>query len=92
MNEFDGEDYDWEQHVDAIKAYLIWAGRSTSEYEGNFETRRHYAHVEPFQAPKVRQTTFHIILDMEQHFLVDSSFDTLPHGIYRMRRDKQGNL
>lgn len=65
VNEFEGEGRSWEQHVDAIKAYLTWAGRSTSEYEGEYETRKHFAHVESFQAPELKQTIFHVILDIE---------------------------
>src|SRR5271167_1915078 len=72
VNEFDEDGHGWEEHVDAIKAYLIWAGRSASEYEGPFETRKHFAHVEPFQPYDLPQTTiFHVILDMEQHSLKD---------------------
>lgn len=92
VNEFEGEGHDWEQHIDAIKAYLTWAGRPTSEYEGEFETRRHYAHVEPFQAAEVQQTTFHVVLDMEQHMLDEANFDDLPHEIFRVRRNKEGDL
>jgi hypothetical protein len=92
VNEFDGEDHGWEEYVDAIKAYLTWAGRPTSEYEGEYGKRKHFAHVEPFQAPELKQTTFHVILDMEQHLLSKPNFDTLLHEIYRVRRDKEGNL
>ena len=53
-NEFEGEGRSWEQHVDAIKAYLVWAGRPTSEYEGDYEKRKHFAHVEPFQALELK--------------------------------------
>jgi hypothetical protein len=92
VNEFEGEGRSWEQHVDAIKAYLVWAGRLTSEYEGEYEERKHFAHVEPFQAPELKQKTFHIVLDIEQHLLEEPNFDNLPHEIYRVRRDKEGNL
>jgi hypothetical protein len=92
VNEFEGEGRSWEQYVDAILAYLAWAGRTRSEYEGSYETRKHFAHVEPFQDPELRQTTFHVVLDMEQYMVIDPNFDTLPHEIYRVRRDKKGNL
>lgn len=92
VNEFEGNGRNWEQHVDAIKTYLVWAGRPMSEYEGEYEMRKHFAHVEPFQAPELNQTTFHVVLDIEQHLLNEPNFDTLPHEIYRMRRDKEGNL
>ena len=92
VNEFEGNDRNWEQHVDAIKAYLVWAGRPMSEYVGEYETRKHFAHVEPFQVPELKQTTFHVILDIEQHLLNGPDFDTLPHEIYRVRRDNEGNL
>jgi hypothetical protein len=94
VNEFEGEDRSWEQDVDAIQAYLTWAGRPKSEYDedASYKTRKHYAHVEPFQAPELQQTTFHVVLDMEQDMLDDPDFDTVPHEIYRVRRDKEENL
>jgi hypothetical protein len=92
VNEFEGDGRSWEQHVDAIKAYLVWAGHSASEYEGDFDKRKHFAHVEPFQALEVKQTTFHVILDMEQHLLKSPNLDDVPHEIYRVRRGKEGNL
>lgn len=92
VNEFEGEGRSWEQHIDAIKAYLTWAGRPTSEYAGAYETRKHFAHVEPFQAPELKQTTFHVILDIEQRSLNRPNFDVLPHEIYRVRRDEKGTL
>ena len=88
MNEFEGEGRSWQQHVDAITAYLAWAGRPTSEYE----ERRHFAHVEPFQAPELKQTTFHIVLDINQHLVAEPSFDNIPHEVYRVRRDIDGKL
>jgi hypothetical protein len=93
VNEFDEDGHSWEEHVDAIKAYLIWAGRLASEYEGPFEMRKHFAHVEPFQPYDLPQpTTFHVILDIEQHSLENPNFDDVPHEIYRVRRNKEGNL
>jgi hypothetical protein len=32
------------------------------------EEEKHFAHIEPFQAPEIPQTSFHIILDMEKNF------------------------
>ena len=94
VNEFEGEGRSWEQHIDAIQAYLAWAGRPTSEYdeEPYGAKRKHFAHVEPFQDPELRQTTFHVVLDMEQDMLNEPDFDTVPHEIYRIRRDEEGKL
>jgi hypothetical protein len=93
VNEFDEDGHSWGEHVDAIKAYLIWAGRLASEYEGPFETRKHFAHVEPFQSYDLPQpTTFHVILDMEQHSLENPNLNDVPHEIYRVRRNQEGNL
>ena len=93
VNEFEGEGRSWEQHVDAIQAYLTWAGRPTSEYdEGPYETRKHFAHIEPFQDPELQQTTFHVVLDIEQDMLNELNFDTVPHEIYRLRRNEEGKL
>ena len=92
VNEFEGEGRSWEQYSDAIKTYLIWAGRHTHEYEGEYQTRRHFAHVEPFQALELNQKTFHVILDIEQHSLAEADFDSLPHEVYRVRRNEEGDL
>lgn len=92
VDKFEGDGRSWEQYVDAIRAYLIWAKRPIDEYEGDYETRRHFAHVEPFQAPELNQKTFHVILDMEQHALDQTDFDCLPHEIYRVRRNDKGDL
>ena len=86
VNEFGGRDPS--EYSDAIKAYLAFANRPTSELEQN----KHYAHIEPFQAPEVWQTSFHITLDMEKDMLVKPNFENLPHEVYRIRRDEQGNL
>lgn len=92
VNDFEGEGRSWEQYIDAIKAYLIWAGRPTNEYEGDYQTRRHFAHVEPFQDPEVGQTTFHVVLDIEQHTIKAANFNLLPHEVYRVRRSRSGDL
>ncbi len=92
VNEFEGDGRNWEQYIDAINTYLIWAGRSIQEYEGDYQTRRHFAHVEPFQAPELNQKTFHVILDIEQHSLRYANFDHIPHEIYRVRRNENGDL
>jgi|SRR5450432_272611 len=92
VNEFEGEGRRWEQHVDAIKAYLIWAGRQASECEGPFKKRKHFAHVEPFQQPELKQTSFHVVLDMEQHLLESPNLNNVPHEVYRVRRNQEGNL
>ena len=92
VDEFEGEGRSWEQYTDAIETYLIWAGRPTHEYEGDYQSRRHFAHVEPFQAPELHQKTFHVILDIDQHSLSEVILDHLPHEIYRVRRNEGGNL
>lgn len=92
VNEFEGEGRSWEQHVDAIRAYLLWAGRQTSEYEGPYGKGTHFAHVEPFQAPELKQTKFHIILDMDCDGLKGPDLATVPHEVYRVLRDAQGDL
>ncbi|KAL5313250.1 hypothetical protein ACEPPN_018983 [Leptodophora sp. 'Broadleaf-Isolate-01'] len=74
--------------VDAIKAYLLFAKRPTDEYEAE----KHHAHIEPFQSPELRQTSFHIIIDIEKDMLDNGEFQSLPHEIYRIRRNEQGAL
>ncbi|KAJ9641103.1 hypothetical protein H2199_005771 [Coniosporium tulheliwenetii] len=85
-NEFEGRDSS--EYNDPIKAYLAFAGRSTNELEEN----KHYAHIEPFQAPELQQTVFHITLDIEKDSLDNPNFQTLPHEIYRVRRDIHGKF
>ena len=92
VNEFEGEGRSWEQQVDAIKAYILWASRQTSEYEGPFEKRKHFAHVEPFQQPELKQTSFYVVLDIEQHLLKSPNLDDVPYEVYRVRRNQEGNL
>src|ERR1700728_1541217 len=84
VNEFEGEGRSWEQYVDAINAYLLSSGRPLDEYERG----KHFAHVEPFQAPEVNQSKFHVVLDIEQQLLDKPNFDTVSHEIYNVRRDK----
>ncbi len=76
------------KYIDAIKAYLTFAKRPTSELEEN----KHYVHIEPFQQPELQQTTFHITLDINKDLLDDPNIQVLRHEVYRIRRDKQGNL
>jgi len=61
VNEFEGEGRSWEQCVDAVDSYLLWAGHPLSQYESG----KHFAHVEPFQAPELNQAIFHVVLDIE---------------------------
>ncbi|KAF1949788.1 hypothetical protein CC80DRAFT_555015 [Byssothecium circinans] len=42
--------------------------------------------------PELRQTRFHITLDMEQDSTENPDFGKLPHEIYRIRRDGQGKF
>lgn len=49
--------------------------------------QRHYAHVEPFQAPELKQTSFHIIIGFDKDLLVCGNLRGLLHGIYRRRVD-----
>jgi hypothetical protein len=86
VNEFTGRDYS--EYIDAIKAHLAFAGRPTDDSE----LRKHYAHIEPFQAPEVNQISFHIIMDMEKDLANPPNIQELPHEIYRVRRDKEGKL
>ncbi|KAF4637757.1 hypothetical protein G7Y89_g309 [Cudoniella acicularis] len=74
------------EYDNAIKAYLLFAGRLTNEHEMN----KHYAHIEPFQSPELQQTSFHIIIDIEKYMIDDGEFRNLPHEIYRIRRNEQG--
>ncbi|KAF9729882.1 hypothetical protein PMIN01_11815 [Paraphaeosphaeria minitans] len=76
------------EYDDAIKTYLAFDGRPATELEGD----RHYAHIEPFQDPELRQTRFHITLDMEQNLTKSPDFAKLPHEVYHIRRNKHGKF
>ena len=69
VNEFEEESCGWEDHIDAIKAYLVWARCPASKYDDAHETSEYFAHVEPFQALELKQTMFHIILNIEHQSL-----------------------
>ncbi|KAH6714416.1 hypothetical protein BKA61DRAFT_517633 [Leptodontidium sp. MPI-SDFR-AT-0119] len=86
VSDFEGRQFS--EYVDAIKAYLLFAKRPTHEYDA----KKHYAHIEPFQSPELRQTSFHIIIDIEKDMLNNGGFQSLPHEIYRIRRSEQGDL
>ncbi|XTI93109.1 hypothetical protein V2W45_1429075, partial [Cenococcum geophilum] len=86
VNEFTGRDYS--EYIDAIKAYLAFAGRSTDD----LEFWKHHAHIEPFQAPEVNQISFHITMDMEKDTPNPPTIQELPHEIYRVRRNKEGKF
>ena len=86
VNEFEG--CDPSEFNNAIKTYLAYAKRPTGELEEN----RHYTHIEPFQSYEIRQTWFHITLDMNKDSVAQPNIKDLPHEIYYIYRDKQGNL
>lgn len=92
VNEFEGKGNSWEEHLDAIQTYFILAERSTNEYEGDHRIRRQSAHVELFQALELRQTTFHVILDVKQLWISAANFNLLPHEVYQVGRNRQGQL
>ncbi len=92
VNDFEEKGHSWDDHVDAIQAYFRWAGLPMSEFEGEHATKEYFAHVEPFQALEVRQRTFHVILDIQQQPLDEANFDIIPHEVYRVRRNLDGDL
>ena len=61
--------------------YLRFAGLEEDE-------DKLFSHIEPFQAPELQQTSFHIILDIDKDSCPDPDFQCLPHEIYRIRRDE----
>ncbi len=86
VNDFGGRDSS--EYNEAIEAYIAFAGHYVNELEED----KHYAHIEPYQAPELQQRSFHIILDIEKDLLDSPNVQKLPHEIYRVRRDKQGKL
>lgn len=82
-NEFDDT---IESYNEAIKAYLSSEGRTFTEYEES----RHIAHFQCHQDYQENNpsASFHIILDIEKAAIREPDWDTLPHEIYRIRRQK----
>lgn len=50
------------------------------------------SHIEPFQDPSLRQTSFHIVLYMFKDSVASPGLNTIPHELYNIRRDPDGNL
>jgi hypothetical protein len=86
VNEFDGRGP--EEFTYAIRAYLKSAGRPVEE----IDQHKHFSHIEPFQAPELKQTSFHIVLDIDKDLVENPNFETLLHEVYRVRRGVDGNL
>ena len=86
MNDFEG--CTSSEYNDAIKTYLAYVKCPTSEVKEN----RHYAHIELFQHYELQQTSFHIILNINKDSLAQPNMQSLPHEVYHVRRDEQGNL
>ncbi|KAL5334670.1 hypothetical protein BJX70DRAFT_351118 [Aspergillus crustosus] len=71
----------------AIIAYLHSAGRSSDELaEGKLRS-----HIEPFQAPELKQKTFHIILDLDKNQLTNPDLGSVEHEVHRVRRANDGS-
>ena len=51
-----------------------------------------FTHIEPFQAPKVQQASFYIILDMDKDSLPNLDFKSLPYKSNYVRHDRRGVL
>lgn len=68
--------------------YLTFAKYSTGELDEN----KQFVHIEPCQDPELKQTTFHITLDINKDLIDDPIFQVLPHEVYHIRRYEQGNL
>lgn len=83
MDDFTGRDY--YQYTEAITAHLKFKGLEEDE-------DKLFSHIEPFQAPELQQTSFHIIVDIDKDSLPNLDFQSLPHEIYRVLRDEHGIL
>ncbi|KKZ61747.1 hypothetical protein EMCG_03695 [[Emmonsia] crescens] len=86
VNEFDGRDST--EFDSTIKAYLTSAGRPVDE----FHSRIHHSHIEPFQPLEMKQTSFHIVLDIEKDMLRDPDLGEVQHEVHRVRRDMDGTF
>lgn len=92
VNEFEGNAYSSEDHIDAIQTYFRWTRLQIIELEDEHATNGYFAHVKPFQAPEVKQRIFHLVLEIQQQSLDYVNFDNIPHEVYRVRRKLEGDL
>lgn len=86
VNEFD--DCHPTEFDNAIMAYLKSAGRPADE----LGRRIHHSHIEPLQSPELRQTSFHIVLDIEKDMLRNPDLGEVDHEVHRVRRAEDGTL
>jgi len=86
VNNFGGHDFS--EYNEAIKVYIAFA----EHYINELKEDKHYAHIEPYQALKLQQRSFHIILNIEKDLLDSLNVQKLPHEIYCVCCDKQGKL
>ena len=86
VNEF--EDCNPTEFDCAIMAYLASRGRPVDE----LRQRIHHSHIEPLQAPELKQRSFHIVLDIEKDMLRDPDLETVEHEVHRVHRARDGTL
>jgi hypothetical protein len=74
-----------DDYTNIIKAYLNFSDQSADNFEN------HGIHIEPFQSPELKQTSCHIILDVNKHSVESPNLQEMPHEVYRVRK-KDGVL
>lgn len=86
MNDFEG--CNSFKYNKVIKVYITFA----EHYINELKEDKHYAHIEPYQAPELQQCSFHIILNIEKDLLDSLNVQKLSHEIYCVCCDKQSKL
>jgi hypothetical protein len=76
-------DHNSDDYFNIIKAYLNFSDQSAIENHG--------VHIEPIQMPELKQTSCHIILDINKHGVETPNLQEMPHEVYRVRK-KDGVL
>jgi hypothetical protein len=87
VSDFD-KPFQWYGYPTAVEAYLTWAGRSVTGYK----ERTHNVSVELLQDPELRQTKFHIIIDLYSLSFDVQNLDQVHHEIFLIRRDDKDEL
>ncbi|KAL6716100.1 hypothetical protein ACLMJK_005666 [Lecanora helva] len=90
VNEFEGEGREWEQSLNAIQVYFQWAG--LGECEGVEGRKNYWTVTEPFQAEELRQTSFHVVINIHYGSPGGPSLKNIPHELYPVRRKPDGSL
>ncbi|KAL6716099.1 hypothetical protein ACLMJK_005665 [Lecanora helva] len=90
VNEFNGPSRIWAHHQEALQAYFKWA--ELEEFERQEGKNNFWTVVQPIQDADVGQRSFHVIVDIHYGSPGDPSVKSIPHELYAVRREPDGEL